>query len=192
MAPRRPLTVQGIVEAAATLVDDEGYDALALGRVAELVGVRAPSLYNHVAGLADLRRLLTLHALHELGARLQRAAVGRSSEDALRAIADAHRTFALEHPGLYATTVPTTEVSDPEIQQLGAEVVGTVLAALDGYGLDDDQAIHAVRTLRSAIHGFVAIELAGGFGLAQDPTETFSWMTDLLAAAFAAPQPARR
>lgn len=48
-----------------------------------------------------------------------------------------------------------------------------VLDALSGYGLRGDDALHAVRGLRSVIHGFAALESAGGFGLALDPDESF-------------------
>lgn len=181
MAPRPGLTADRIVDAAAELADRDGYAALTLGRVAEALGVRTPSLYNHVAGLDELRRRLTVRAIDELGATLQRATVGRSTDAAVRAIAEAYRAFALAHPGLYATVVPSTEVDDDEIRRAGAAVVETVLAALDGYGLGPDDAIHATRSLRAAVHGFVALELGGGFGLAQPPEETFAWMTRLLA-----------
>lgn len=189
MSPRPGLTVDRVVDAAVVVADRDGRDALTLGAVADLLGVRTPSLYNHVRGLDDLRRLLTVRALRELGEVVQRAAVGRSSDDAVRAIATAYRAFALDHPGLYAATVQTTEGGDAEVQQAGAEVLATVLAALGAYGLDDDEAVHATRTLRSAVHGFVSLELAGGFGLAQDPAATFTWMVDRLAEAFTARAP---
>lgn len=184
---RRPgLTVDRVVDAAVVVADRDGRDALTLGAVADLLGVRTPSLYNHVRGLDDLRRLLTVRALHELGDVMGHAAVGRSADDAVRAIATAYRAFALDHPGLYAATVQTTEGGDAEVQQAGTAVLATVLAALGAYGLDDDEAVHATRTLRSAVHGFVSLELAGGFGLAQDPAATFTWMVDRLAEAFTA------
>ena len=184
MAGRPGLTSERVVDAAAELADRDGLHALTLGRVAEALGVRTPSLYNHVGGLDDLRRRLTLRGIEELGAALQRAAVGRSDDDAVRAIAHAYREFALSRPGLYATTVPSSEVDDDAVRDAGARVVETVVAALDGYGLDPDAAIHATRSLRAAVHGFVALELAGGFGLAQSPADTFDWMTELLAEGF--------
>lgn len=184
MAARPGLTSERVVDAAAELADRDGLHALTLGRVAEALGVRTPSLYNHVGGLDDLRRRLTLRGIDELGAVLQRAAVGRSGDDAVRAIARAYREFALSRPGLYATTVPSSEVDDDAVRDAGARVVETVVAALDGYGLDPDAAIHATRSLRAAVHGFVALELAGGFGLSQSPADTFDWMTELLAEGF--------
>ncbi len=106
------------------------------------------------------------------------------------ALARAYRAFALAHPGWYATTVPSAEGGDEEVRLAGARVVETVVAVLAGHGFDPDTAIHATRTLRAAVHGFVDLELAGGFGLAQSPADTFDWMTELLVAGFRAAPPA--
>lgn len=180
MAARPGLTATKVVDAAVAVVDRDGLDGLALGRVAAELGVRTPSLYNHVGGLDDLRRLLTVRALEDLGAALRGAAVGRSGADALRALAAAQRSFARDHPGLYATTVPSTEVDDEQVRAAGQRVVDVVLACLAPYGLEGDEAIHAARSLRAAVHGFLALELAGGFGLAVDRGTSFAWLVDRL------------
>jgi AcrR family transcriptional regulator len=180
MPPRRGLTPERVVDAAAEIADRDGYGALTLGAVADALEVRTPSLYNHGDGLDDLRRRVTVRAIERLGDALQRAAVGRSTDDAVRAIAAAFRRFALEHPGLYAATVPSSEVGDEAVRRAGRAVVETVLAALSGYGLDHDEAIHAARGLRAAVHGFVALELAGGFGLEQPTEDSFAWLTDVV------------
>ena len=52
-------------------------------------------------------------------------------------------------------------------------------------GLEGDELIHAVRALRSAVHGFAAIEAAGGFGLAVDPDASFRRLVGALAAGIA-------
>jgi AcrR family transcriptional regulator len=189
MSPRAGLTTGRVVEAAGELADREGLAELTLARVAAGLGVRTPSLYNHIDGLDDLRRHLTLRGLAELNHRLQRAAVGTASGDAVRAIAVAFRAFALEHPGLYAATVPSTEVEDAAVRQAGSAVVATVVAALSGYGLGETGQIHAARTLRSAVHGFVALELSGGFALAVETGETFDWMVELISSGLSARTP---
>jgi hypothetical protein len=60
-----------------------------------------------------------------------------------------------------------------------------VVRVLAGYGIDGDAAIHATRTLRSVLHGFASLELAGGFGMDVDVEATFAWLLDLLTAGFA-------
>ncbi|MCC9307197.1 TetR/AcrR family transcriptional regulator [Kitasatospora sp. RB6PN24] len=53
--PPRPLvTKERIVRAALALVDEEGPDALSTTRIAARLGVKGPSLYNHVSGRDEI------------------------------------------------------------------------------------------------------------------------------------------
>jgi AcrR family transcriptional regulator len=163
--PRAGLSPTAVVDAAAALADAEGLDALTLARIAASVGVRTPSLYNHVASLEDVRRRLALRGLEELGAAMRDAAVGRARDDALIAMAHAYRDYATRHPGRYAATQRAPAEEDPDLVAAAARAVEVLLAILRGYGLEGDDAIHAARAVRSALHGFVALETGGGFGL---------------------------
>jgi AcrR family transcriptional regulator len=183
--PRAGLTRDRVVDAAARVADAEGLDAVTVARVAAELGVRPPSLYNHVGGREGLRRELARRGLDELATALARAAIGRAREDALVALAHAYRAYALDHPGLYAATVRAYP-DDAELAAAGGRSVDIVLAVLAGYGFEDGEAIHGARSLRSALHGFVSIERAGGFGLPTSRDESFARMVDLLATGLAA------
>ncbi|CAA9469468.1 MAG: Transcriptional regulator, AcrR family, partial [uncultured Solirubrobacteraceae bacterium] len=82
---RRGLDAAAVVAEAARVADAEGLGAVTVARVAAEVGVRGPSLYNHVAGRDGLLRGIALGAVGELAGRLGAAAVGRSGAEALRA-----------------------------------------------------------------------------------------------------------
>src|SRR5580704_6814244 len=97
MAKRVGIDRDAVVRAAAKIADDEGWDALTLARVAGKLRVRSPSLYNHVGGLEDLRRELKLLVMHELNTALTRATIGKSRDDAVRALAAAYRAFVKRH-----------------------------------------------------------------------------------------------
>jgi AcrR family transcriptional regulator len=170
-----------VVDAAATIADAEGLQAVTLARVAGELGVRAPSLYNHVDGLPGLLRAVALRAVRELTATLRDAAVGRSGDDALAATARAYRDYARDHPGRYAASVAAPTSEDAEHRAAAKETFDVVAAALRSWDLDGDEAIHAARTFRSAIHGFVALEAAGGFGIPLDLDESFDRLVATLA-----------
>lgn len=171
--PRAGLDTDAVVRAAAALVDAEGSDRLTLARLARRLNVRIPSLYNHIAGLEGLRRALTLHTLRHFTEALGRAASGRHGDEALGALADAYRAFVKAHPGLYSLVTRASTADDAELGAAQRAPVAVVLAVLADYGLDGEEAIHAVRAVRSAIHGFVSLEIAGGFGLPIDLDESF-------------------
>lgn len=170
--PRTGLTKAAVVDAAVALADEAGAD-VTLAALAARLGVRTPSLYHHVAGQDGLRRELALRGLRLLAQRLGRAAVGKAGDAAVVALGCAYRAFAHEHPGLYAATLRAPTAADAELVAASAEVVDIALAVLAGYGVADAAALHAVRGLRSALHGFVTLEAAGGFGLPLDLDESF-------------------
>jgi AcrR family transcriptional regulator len=172
---RRGLGEQDVIDAASALVDAEGSSALTLSRVARELGVKPPSLYNHVTGLDGLRRDVALSAVEELGSRLGAAAMGRAGRTALHAIAVELRDYATAHPGLYELSTQARP-DDEQYARATWRSIEPLLAILRGYELDDEEAIHAARTLRSALHGFVSLERSGGFGLDVDVDTSFEWL----------------
>ena len=170
---RAGVTPQRVESVAAAVADEDGWEALTLAAVAGRLGVSVPSLYKHVDGIAGVRRGLTIRAVSELAQRLVEAAVGRSGPDALGPVAHAYREFAREHPGLYAATIVAPTLGDDEHHAASDRVLMPVLAMIDGYGVPADEAIDAARALRATLHGFVSLELAGGFGLPVDVDTSF-------------------
>jgi AcrR family transcriptional regulator len=167
-----------VVAAAAELADEAGWERLTLAALAGRVGVRLPSLYKHIDSLDGLRRDVAVLAVTELGAAVSTAAVGRAGGDGLRAVADAYRGYGQRHPGRYAATVRAPAADDAEHTAAAETVMRVVLAVLAGYGLAGNDAVDATRALRAALHGFVTLEVGGGFGLPQDVDRSFARLVD--------------
>lgn len=173
MASRAGLDRAAVVRAAAGLADERRDGEAPLGELAARLGVKTPSLYNHVAGHEGLRQELALLGLRELATRLTRAALGRSGAAAILAVAVAYRTFAKERPGLYAATLRAPDPANGALVAVSEELIAVVQAVLAPYDLQGDESIHAIRGLRSLMHGFVALELAGGFEIPIDLDSSF-------------------
>jgi AcrR family transcriptional regulator len=169
-----------VVRAAAKIADDEGWDALTLARLARKLRVRPPSLYNHVCGLEGLRRELKLLALRDLNIALSRATIGKSRDEAVRGLAAAYRAFVKRHPGTYAATMVAAPKDDPALDAAASQIVETCLSVLSGYGLSRRAGLHAIRAVRSAVHGFAELEIAGGFGIPLDVDRSFDWLVSAL------------
>ncbi|MBY5161980.1 TetR/AcrR family transcriptional regulator [Salsipaludibacter albus] len=179
--PRAGLDPDRVVRAAADLVDDVGHDQLTLAAVAAHFDVAVPSLYKHVGGIDDLHGRLAVLAVEELGARLAAAAGGpHAGDEPFRTLARAYRAYAVEHPGRYAATVRAPGPDDVALRAASDAVLSTVLAVLGDLGLTGDDAVDAARAVRSALHGFVTLEAAGGFGLPRDVDRSFTSLVDTL------------
>lgn len=170
---RAGLSTDRVVAEAAAMADEVGLPNLTLAALAAHLGVRQPSLYKHIDGLEALRRLLALRAKADLADVLGRAAVGLARKDALVAVADAFRTWALAHQGLYAAVQRPATPGDSEDEAVSGRILQVLTAVVGGYGLEDDDVIDAVRAFRSAVHGFVSLEVSGGFGLPVSTDRSF-------------------
>ncbi|MCR6704727.1 MAG: WHG domain-containing protein [Cellulomonas sp.] len=177
--PRAGLDPQVVVAAAASLADEVGPANVTMSVLAERLGVRAPSLYKHVDGQADLHRRIAVLALTDLGTALRDALQGRAGKDALAAAARAIRSYAVAHPGRYSATVRIdADEPDEQLVAAGARVLDSLSAVLVGYPVAPEDTVHALRMLRSLFHGFAVLEAAGGFQLATDLDESFTWLVD--------------
>ncbi len=179
--PRAGLGPATVTAAGATLADELGIDQLSMGVVAERLGVKAPSLYKHVDSVADLAHRIGVLAMTELGDALRDATQGRAGNDALTAAAQAMRAYVTQHPGRYAAG-NAARVSGPDDPLIPASdrVLASLSAVLRGYQLDPAEEIHALRMLRSTLHGFATLEVTGGFMIDTDVDDSFTWMVTLL------------
>lgn len=168
--PKLRWNKERVVALAGELADREGLGAVTLSRLADEMGVRPPSLFNHVPSLAGLLRELALAGTRALAERLE------ASGESLEGLMGAYRALVRAHPGLYAATlaIPRTQAfADPDLSEAEERIIGVCLRVAKGFGLEGPRAIHAVRAWRALAHGFSDLERLGGFGLPLDLDESY-------------------
>ncbi|MEW2489799.1 TetR/AcrR family transcriptional regulator [Streptomyces sp. NPDC048411] len=147
---------QQIMAAARELLDAEGPDALSMRRIAERVGIRAPSLYKHFPDKAAVEAGLQLQGMTQLAEELEAAEAEIGVEPPLLVLARAYRRHALANPHLYRITHgrPLARAALPE----GLEDRAATPLANAVHG-----DIHIARSLWAFAHGMVVLELDGRF-----------------------------
>ncbi len=181
MSRSRTLTREKVVVVSAELVNRAGnIEQVTLKEIARTLNIRVPSLYNHVKGQAGLRQALRLFALQRLMQLFHEAIAGKTGKEALLATAHAYRAFAHANPGIYPLILEAgPDETGDEINRIKSDILTLFTLILGAYGLDKDDAHHAVRGLRSLLHGFVSLELARGFALPLDIDESFNHLLNL-------------
>lgn len=178
--PRAGLTTDRLVRAGAELADEVGFDQVTVSALARRFDVKVASLYSHLKNSQDLKTRIALLALQELADRAADALAGRAGKEALAAYADVYRAYAREHPGRYAAARLPLD-AQTAAGSAGVRHAQMTRALLRGYGLTEPDETHAVRLLGSVFHGYVSLELAGGFRhSAPDSQETWAWVLDRL------------
>ncbi|WP_034269106.1 TetR/AcrR family transcriptional regulator [Actinospica robiniae] len=183
--PRAGLTPAAVTRLALELLDESGSESLTLKNVAARAGVATPSLYKHVQSIDHLKDLMAITVLDEAAAEIGAAVMGRSGREALEAFLTAYRGYALRLPHRWSL-IEHPASADPAVEAAATRLVEVAYAVVRGFGLADDGLIDAVRTLRAAVTGFIALEQGGGFQLGRDPGESFRYLVSILAAGLAA------
>lgn len=166
MGRKAGISTDDVARVAATIADRDGLDATTLTAVAGNLGIKTPSLYNHVDGLAGLRRLLAIHGSKLLLEEFRSAKGSLEGREALRAISYADRDFAIRHPGLYSSFLPApTPEEDEELYNSLAQPAFFVAQVLLDLGIPQSEAIHLIRAMRALLHGFLDLEAKHGFGM---------------------------
>ncbi|MGD2043701.1 MAG: TetR-like C-terminal domain-containing protein [Acidimicrobiia bacterium] len=183
MGRKAGIELDDVVDVAVAIADRDGLEAATLSAVARELGIKTPSLYNHVSGREGLRRQLTIRGARILLEDLQAAIDERTGSDALRIVARVDREFALAHPGLYEAFLPAPRPEeDPELYEIMAEPVSAIARVLLEMGISQDEAIHLIRAFRATIHGFLDLEAKDGFGMPLDIDESFDAAVELMIA----------
>lgn len=144
---------QEIVAAARELLEEEGLAALSMRRLADRLGIRAPSIYKHLPDKRALEYAIISSAFEDQAVAFEAAL---STTDPLTTIAEEYRRFALDHPHLYR--LMTERSLERERLEAGVEerAAAAVRAAVGGD-------VDAARAAFAFAHGMAILELNGRF-----------------------------
>ena len=145
--------IREIVTTALRLLEEDGAEGLTMRRLGDRLGIRAPSLYKHLSGKAELEAAVIAVGFEDLSAALERAA--GAGPDPLAALAAAYRDFALARPHLYR--LMTERPLDREALPRGLEDRAAAPLVAAAGGMDRARAAWAFA------HGMIMLELNGRF-----------------------------
>lgn len=182
--PRAGLHAELVVRRAAELMDAHPDQELSLATLAKHLEVQPPSLYKHVRGIKELRRLVMLDAKAALARELMTATAQpkppatETGANAARALADAYRRYARAHPALYPLTVQAPVPGDVADEEVSAALLGAVTTVLAPHAPSPSDAVHTVRAFRAVVHGFISLEALGAFALPVELERSFALAVD--------------
>jgi AcrR family transcriptional regulator len=158
--------VAEIVAAARRILEAGGRESLTMRRVADELGIQAPSLYKHFASKAELELALLNDAMVEIGDASHRAVRAGGRQPALLPLLETYRRYSLSHPHLYrlATEGPLArEGLAPGLEEW---------AGNPWYVVTGDP--YLAQALWSFAHGMVILELDGRYPPGSDLNATWA------------------
>lgn len=157
------LNLDVVVKAAAELIEQQGRDAFSMRLLAEQLGIKTASLYNHVDNMEMLLAEVCRYGLCLQNEMEMQAMEGRHGEDAVRQLPDTYRNFAKKHRELY-WLIMAMSAKDKRVRDDAAVLFTDPLKKmLEDFHLKEEESIHYRRLFRAIVHGFVAQEEQGFF-----------------------------
>ena len=90
-----------IIETSAILSNKIGLENLSLKMIAEELGIKSPSLYNHVSSLDEIKERLMIYGWKQMEERIIDSAVGVAGYEALKNMCYAFFNYATNNKGVF-------------------------------------------------------------------------------------------
>jgi AcrR family transcriptional regulator len=156
-------TRESLLDAAGTLLDIGGVDAVTLREVGARAGVSRSAAYRHFADKDALLTVLATNALSELGDALEGLAAGDDTpEQSLRSALITLLDIGRARPHLYRL-VFTTPAGDPTAAVLAAGRTWDLFVDIVARNVGPHRAQHYGALLLTNVHGIASLESSGHF-----------------------------
>ena len=156
-----------VIETASRIADERGLSGVSLKAVAQELGIRTPSLYNHIDSLDGLLLLVAHGGMRRMNEEMMHAALGNAGEDALCRVAEAYLEYMTVHPGVYETIQWATWHGTEETGRIFAEYEKLLTTLLYSCGFRENQVQEGCRILAGLLHGYTTLQLSRAFGDAE-------------------------
>lgn len=177
---RKGLDIETIVKTATELTDEKGFDRLTIKEVSERLGIKSPSLYNHVGSLSELKELVSSYVMEQVRDGMVKASMGQNGVEALKEMGRYYIRFAREHGRLYEIIQWMNVGTEEQSEAIFSGVMDLICDMAGELGVSELEAAHIIRTVRSLAHGFASVESHDGFTYPSSVESSYEYALDLL------------
>jgi AcrR family transcriptional regulator len=155
-----------VLDAAETIVNEEGFSALKVRKIAMEIGYTIGSIYMVFANMADLIMHINARTLDAIVAQLEQVR-DRSAEQSIETMAMIYLSYASQNFNRWRMIFEYPLSADAEIPGWYQEKFDNVFAPVEARfaefapGLSEDHRKRAARALWSGVHGICALSLTG-------------------------------
>lgn len=158
--------------------------ALSIASLAARLGVKRPSLYNHLSSMEGLRNSMRSIVYNEIAEAAENV-TPRTGRAGLFAAVRALRDYVVRHPHRIPLLLENAEDAAGPLREASERLMRRVMDLLGGYGLSGASAVHAARLLRALWIGFALLETSGGYAMDVPVEESFTFALEAMHRSFA-------
>lgn len=157
------VTKTAVIQAASDIADEKGLNNVSLKMVAERLKIRTPSLYNHIENLDDLLRTVAHNGMRIMNQRMAQAAIGKSGDAAIQAVAIEYLNYMIEHCGVYETIQWATWHGTDETAKIFCDYTDLLKTLILSCNFGTENAAAILNLLTGFLHGYTTLQLRYAF-----------------------------
>ena len=178
--PRTGLSKEEIIEKAAALANEKGLSYLTVTTLSEYLGIKKPSLYNHVKTIDDVHYKLMIYGWKKVSEEIVTGIDSGDPNENLKIFGRAFYRFAIENPGVFEAMLWYNKYSDDSLLEATEGLYSFFFEQTDGLDIDRKVANHLLRTYRAFIEGFIMLQIHNSFGNPISVDESFEISINVL------------
>lgn len=169
-----------IIEVSAMLSEEVGIENLTLKMIADELQIKSPSLYNHIAGLDDIKRKLMIYGWNQIENMMINATAGVSGYDALRSMSYAFYDYATSNKGIFNAMLWYNKYENEITEQTTSRLFDLLFKILTSLHISQENVNHIIRTLRSFLEGYALLVNNNAFGHSLPVKESFNLSVEII------------
>lgn len=178
--PRTGLSKEEIVAKAAELANERGLSYLSVTTLADHLGIKKPSLYNHIKTIEDMHKNLMIYGWRTVSEEIVKGIDTSDEKVNLLEYGNRFYHFAMENPGVFEAMLWYNKYSDDTLFSVTEGLYSFFFRQTDGLGIEREIANHLLRTYRAFLEGFIMLRIHNSFGNAISMDESFEVSMNVL------------
>ena len=177
---RKGLSREKVIEQAAKLANEKGLKNVTIATLAEYLGIKKPSLYNHIKSQEDIYRGIMIYGWTQGTETLVQQINEDDAREALRKYAKAFYGYAIENPGVFEAMLWYNKYESEELIYATEKIYIFFFMQTDRLGIERTVANHLLRTYRAFLEGFSLLVIHNSFGKPISIDESFDISLNVL------------
>ena len=178
--PRTGLSREEIIEKAAALANEKGLSYLTVTTLSEYLGIKKPSLYNHIKTIDDVYYKLMIYGWKKVSEEIAAGIASDDPKENLKNYGRAFYRFAMENPGVFEAMLWYNKYSDASLLEATEGLYTFFFEQTDSLKVEREIAGHLLRTYRAFLEGFIMLQIHNSFGYPISIEESFEISINVL------------
>lgn len=173
------LTREKVLEEAGVLANEQGLHAVTITNLATHLGIKKPSLYNHIKDQEDIVSGIMVLGWKYVSDEICQNITAEDAKQAINELSHAIYDYAIANPGIFEAMLWHNTYENEDLMRVSEGLYSFFFCQTDKLGIGRNTANHLLRTYRSLVEGFILLVIHNSFGNPVSIEESFQISIDL-------------